>query len=866
MKKRFDLFFLASLLFAACMTSCSDSTFPEPVGPGELPTEVAPFSVKLDLNRGDIKTRASQSSMKPVTRWKDIKHMMLLLHTEDGTIRWAKILNAQTFDTLQDNQPLELFYESAPVGALHFVAVANCDPNGGNVSQGLLVDSYTTIENPDYNPEDPNSPQYITETVREIQDYSFTEANLLSVNKNQLVISPKYTPGKFLPDFYREAVAKYIDDGSYPVRYGIQEPGNIFRGGDDHVTIEKDTENYIECELSRDVSLLRVRLNPSVLNSDGLIDFTQNSGIFIGNVPREMHIPSNGGGTDGTVTEPGYQPASDVSIRNAIMSIYNPNGTFYYQDPTEGYVFAEGNGPDSARIVTEEFPLWRDIILFPTSVVDPNNSLRAKNPYYLTISAKALKGHRLHDGSVMQEDGTVYWSAKITTVMKPNNIYEFNIQLYGGGTYPLPPDPDITPSPSIPGQGPTPPTVIDPSLPTYPEVPGVDPELPHGPNPPSTTDTIDGYDPDEEGERHIDPTDPDPTNPTPTVPTTPYPGVDPDTGYPLYPSRPTIKPVQPIDPGYIPDPTDPSVTVDPNTGWPVDPTDPDNKIIDPKTGVVYEKDPDTKWPVDPTDPDKVIDPDTGEVYDKDPVTKWPVDDDGDLVDPRPDSKKEDGTRPHVDPDPSTYPDPTDPTKRWPIDDNTGLPKDPDTGKLKYIDPDKDPDDPDKVQLIPDPTWPVDPTDPTKVINPKTNLPEPLNPDPDNPIWVTLNPHPDPTDPEGTKYIPYVPSPEPGKSIDPDDPYTWIVDPKTGEPIDPLIHHPIPTETLPAPGEPYERPTPTDPTDPTDPDPTIKIPGGSVVPPAVAPPSSITDPTLPTLHIHNINVYEWGATRETNVEL
>ncbi|MDE7091805.1 MAG: hypothetical protein K2O43_00030, partial [Muribaculaceae bacterium] len=579
MKKRFDLFFLASLLLAACMTSCSDSTFPEPTRPEES-TEVAPINIKLELNKGDITlSRATQpSSMRPITSWKDIKHMMLLLYAPDnGAIRWAKILTAETFDTLQKDAPLLLHYDTAPIGTFEFVAVANCAPAGGNVTQGIMNDKFVQIPNPDYNPDVPGSPQFITDIVTEVEDATFTEDYLTTLNKNQLVIQPQYTTGKQLPDFYREAVAKYADD-NYPVRYGIKEPGSIFRGGVTGIVIDDTHETNISTELERDVALLRIRLNPRVWNSDGLIDFTQNSGIFIGNVPQHMHLPDIIT-SDGQDPNPDYQPASETSIRNAIMSIYNPNGTFKWQDPTEadGYEFAEGNGTDEAHIVTDEYPLWRDIVVFPTAGIDPSHPDNAKNPYYLTISAKAYKGHKLQDGSIMQEDGTVYWSAKIEPILRHNRIYEFNIQLYGGGTYPLPPDPDTTPSPSV---NPTPGTTPTPTDPNDPNQPGFDPTITHGPG---------SNDPD-----NPDPNFPtDPTNPDNeggwTDPTKPQP--DPNDPNPLYPSRPPVKPVNPVDPDYVPPVVPPTIT----DGWEPVPGD-TTKIKDPETGIIYPKAPETGWP------------------------------------------------------------------------------------------------------------------------------------------------------------------------------------------------------------------------------------------------------------------------------
>ncbi|MDE5845152.1 MAG: hypothetical protein K2H44_07195 [Muribaculaceae bacterium] len=915
MKKRFDLFFLASLLLTACMTSCSDSTFPEPPHVEES-TEVAPINIKLELNKGDISvSRATQpSSMRPITSWKDIKHMMLLLYVPDnGSIRWAKILTAETFDTLQDCEPLMLHYDTAPIGTFEFVAVANCDPNGGKVSQGIMNDKFIQVPNPNYDPNVPGSPQFITDVVTEIEDASFTEANLLLWNKNQLVITPQYTPGKFLPDFYREAVAKYIDDGSYPIRYGIKEPGSIFRGGVTNVVIDGDREVTIGTELERDVALLRIRFNPRVWNTDGLIDFTQNSGIFIGNIPQYMHLPEIIT-SDGQTSTPSYQPTSVNSIRNAVMSIYDPNGTFKWQDPTEedGYEFAEGNGTDEAHIVTPEFPLWRDIIVFPTANLDASSDQKSANPYYITISAKAYKGHKLQDGSIMQEDGTVYWSAKIETVFKQNKIYEFNIQLYGGGTYPLPPDPDTTPGPTV---NPNPGTTPDPVDPNDPDQPGYDPTLPHGPG---------TNDPD-----NPDPNFPDPTNPDNeggwTDPTKPQP--DPNDPNPLYPSRPPVKPVNPVDPGYVPPVVPPTIT----DGWEPVPGD-TTKIKDPETGKIYPKDPETGWPIDPESPDpdnpRLIDPETKEPVDKDPETGWPVvpptnpDDPtepkkikdpetGDIYVEEPDPDDPDHPKYiPVNPDqpiPGSYPEKTWPKEPdgtpWPVDPETGLPEYPNPippgvvppGHKLVMAPDGDLYDPEDPTYDPDPTDPSDPDNPNNPNNPHN--PSSPNYDPDAP---TYPPHSDkhfdpetlwpidpytgwPKDPDG----PFIKDPETGTIIPlgtPDNPITtpwpsrpdaptpdpsWPIDPVTGWPY---VEVPNPDD----PGHPKKLLIDPDTLQPIDPEhhndetleptPTIKIPGGTTVIPPLAPPASITEPNLPTLHFHNIKIYDWGATRETNVEL
>lgn len=343
------------------------------------------FTINLALDKS-ISTKAAQSTAIPETSWANIEQVQLFLYDASNTVKFSEIITPSAGST-------SFTYNNVPVGNYTIVAVANAK----------------------------SSTQPITTSID--GGVSFVEWNKFNVRA-------------------KDVNRMHIDfkNGSFPAfatglsgKNACNEPAQIFMGSVTNVTVTESSVTVAPTiELKREVSLMRLRLN--VKEGDGVtndnvangVDFTQNTSVMVHRLPEYIKI--NSGNTGGV---------SNVSEVNDIMSIHG-NNLFNTANPTSGY--------NPTTILSGNFTMWKDIVVFPNNGGRVNNSnttgtADANKQYFIVISALGKAGHVLADGTKLTADKTIYWSGIVKEVFTPNVIREVNLTLRSGGATTEPVDP-----------------------------------------------------------------------------------------------------------------------------------------------------------------------------------------------------------------------------------------------------------------------------------------------------------------------------------------------------------------------------------------------------------------------------------------
>lgn len=362
-------------LFGLAMSACSEPSTVEENG------EKSSFTVKLLLEETKkTGTKAAQSTAIPATSWSNIRQIQLFLYDESNVIRFSDLITPSTGANT-------FTYTDVPVGTYTVVAVANAKSSTDEVTTSLDGGA--------------NGAEWTKWSVRQ-------------KIATQLLIQHK--------------------SGSFPVLYGsllnaksaCVEPTEVFMGSAANVVVTAgETVVVPAIALKREVSLMRLRLN--VKEGDGVnndatakgVDFTQNASILIHRLPNHLKILAGDNG--------GVSASSSV---DNILSI--AGGTvFNTADPTTGY--------NPATVLSGNFTMWRDIVVFPNNGGRANNTATTGNAathrqYFVVISGKGKVGHVLSNGTALDREATVYWSGIVTHNFTPNVIREVNLTLQTGGT------------------------------------------------------------------------------------------------------------------------------------------------------------------------------------------------------------------------------------------------------------------------------------------------------------------------------------------------------------------------------------------------------------------------------------------------
>ena len=376
-------FLLWSLLVGLSMTACSEKNEVSGTEDGEKSS----FTIKLALQNTDMNTRAAQSTAIPSTSWGNIHQVQLFLYDATNTVRFSDVVTPSTTQST-------FTYTDVPVGNYTVVLVANVksstDPVVTSLDNGATAAEWTKW------------------TVRQ---------------KSATGMLIKQKTGTF-PTFTGSALA---------AKTAYVEPSEVFMGEATGVTITANTTTTVPAiTLKREVSLMRLRLN--VKDGDGVVnenvdkgvDFAQDASIMIHRLPDHLKIlAGNAGGVTATST-----------VDN-ILSI-SGTGVFKTADPTTGYA--------PTAILSGNFTMWRDIVVFPNNGGRANNAATtgmatAAQQYFIVVSGRGKVGHVLANGTALTQEATVYWSGVVKENFSPNVIREVNLTLQTGGTTDVPVNP-----------------------------------------------------------------------------------------------------------------------------------------------------------------------------------------------------------------------------------------------------------------------------------------------------------------------------------------------------------------------------------------------------------------------------------------
>ncbi|MDE5845306.1 MAG: hypothetical protein K2H44_07985 [Muribaculaceae bacterium] len=443
MKKIYSLF-MSSLLFGSMVvfSSCSSDE------KKEFTTETSSMHLTVDFAKAaqSRATNFTPSVGVPTTSWGDnILKLQFFLYDANGVIRWAKTVDRNHYTTLSDNQadPDGWYFDGTkfgetfrdvPVGSFTLIAVANVDRNVSNVRTTFGRNGMTST----------------------LQDVDYSDAFIDNTNVDELFICHAWSQNQRFPDFYQDRLSYAVANSGRSNEYGRLEAGEVFRGFAEGVIITSTTEALASMEISRDVAMIRLRIDPSALaeidGGEAKVDWTRNNAIFLSNVPQAIKMAHHVDNIGNVAT-----PFNGNSISSSVVFIHNPSGcTFNTTEPTSGY-------EPGTQILTDGFTMWRDIIIFPNKCDDEVQGVETggvvpahdRHKYVLSISALGLPGHNCKDNDNLDADGnpttvtldaptTVYWCAYLDLAMASNNVYEYNITFDNGGQTPLPNRPDIS--------------------------------------------------------------------------------------------------------------------------------------------------------------------------------------------------------------------------------------------------------------------------------------------------------------------------------------------------------------------------------------------------------------------------------------
>lgn len=331
-------------------------------------------------NKG-VQTRA-QSTAVPATSWSNIKQVQFLLYdATTNNIRFSAIATPASGSNT-------FTYTDIPVGTYKLVAIANAKSSSDNIVTSLDGGA-TAME--------------------------WDMWNVRQKNATSLVMTHK--TGTF-PAFCNT-------EQTTAGNTAYLEPSEIFMGSENVVVATGTTANPT-VSLTREVSLMRVRLNvkegQNGVDNDASVDYTQNASIMIYRLPEKMGVlAGNDGGVAATSNEHYVLPVSGSDV-------------FKTTNPTSGY---------TGTVLGGNYTMWRDIVVFPNNGGRVNNGLTTANAdaarqYFIVISATGKPGHVLADGTQLSTNTTVYWQGVVKENFVPNTIREANLTLRTGGTTVVP--------------------------------------------------------------------------------------------------------------------------------------------------------------------------------------------------------------------------------------------------------------------------------------------------------------------------------------------------------------------------------------------------------------------------------------------
>lgn len=347
-----------SMIFSLMSCSQNSSDFTENIdGAGNV-------TVRLGFSKQHSTRAITSSTAKPTTSWsKNINQLMALFVDNAGIVKAARVIAVP-----QENSTnaIQFILQNIPAGNYDVFMIANYNDvnlerlaigglwNEGNVV-GRRMDALTLslVANSAYQPN------------------ATTEANMQG---------------------YKQAAELFMDKKSVRI-------------------IADQTETMPAFQLSRSVSILRVRIDQSQNGNAGVDFLVPQSDIRVRKIATT------------------FNPQGGLNPVNPINVLYG-NGSGLFKDSNPSSNYTAGTILDPANNIT----LWSDLLMFPGG-----SALEGSKKFDIVIGGLAPIGYTPlgHDAPLTSAQ-MVYWSGQIQAGIVANNILEVNCILKQSGSIEVP--------------------------------------------------------------------------------------------------------------------------------------------------------------------------------------------------------------------------------------------------------------------------------------------------------------------------------------------------------------------------------------------------------------------------------------------
>jgi hypothetical protein len=371
---------LLALALGSCKKEQTEST-----ATGSLVTRI--------VFEGSAGTRAATSTAIPETKWDNIKQIQLFLYEEaTGLIKFSDVFTPPTSGGTSYTKTWSMI----PEGNYQLVLVANA-----NSASDAIQTTISGVTAP------------LAWTGMNVRNFA---ADALGIHYQPLAGGFPSNINTALPPSH--TLKPYV------------APSEIFMAySPSAVKIESGKKTTLSgaLNLKRDVSLMRLRLrtNDKSKGFDNTqVDFAHaDASILIYTLPNKIGIHKENGGV------------SNTSDEKAVLVAAHGASTFLNSDPSSGY--------DPKVIISGDFSLWRDIVVFPNDGGRKSGATQSPaQRYYVVVTGRAPAGHVLSDQTKVPTGGAlVAWAGLVEDYFSPNLIRELNLTLSSGGSLTIPSTP-----------------------------------------------------------------------------------------------------------------------------------------------------------------------------------------------------------------------------------------------------------------------------------------------------------------------------------------------------------------------------------------------------------------------------------------
>ncbi|MGL5690820.1 MAG: hypothetical protein ACRDD8_08370 [Bacteroidales bacterium] len=347
-----------SVIFSLISCSKSSSDFTENMdGAGNV-------TVRLGFSKQHATRAIPSSTAKPTTSWsKNINQLMALFVDNTGVVKAARVIAVP-----QENSTntMQFILHNIPAGNYDVFMVANYnDVNLERLTIGGL----------------------------------WNEGNVVGKRMDALTLS-LVANSAYQPNATTETGMQ-----------GFKEPAELFMDKKSVRIIADQTESMPAFQLSRAVSILRVRIDHSQNGNEGVDFLVPQSDIRVRKVATT------------------FNPQGGLNPVNPIHVLYaNGNGVFKDSEPAGNYT--AGKILDPANNIT----LWSDLLMFPGG-----STLEGTKKFDIVIGGLAPVGYTpLGHDTPLASAQMVYWSGQIQAGIVANNILEVNCVLKQSGSVVVP--------------------------------------------------------------------------------------------------------------------------------------------------------------------------------------------------------------------------------------------------------------------------------------------------------------------------------------------------------------------------------------------------------------------------------------------